>query len=366
MFSIIIYNNNKRLEMQKKFSIIIPVYNTEPFLARCLESAVNQTYSDIEIIVINDASQGNCAEIVGRYTDPRIIYIEQKTNQGTFKARQIATKKATGDYILYLDSDDQLDIKICEYLHSKVYNDPDCILFEMISITKNGPEKTLGANSGIMPFYNHTLFQAVYTRKLSSWMVCGKALKRTLCLQTYDFLNINTRLTMGEDALYFFVFSYFVESVEALHKVGYYYNLTNTSATRAEYTLEKAENDLKNFAFIIEKLKIFCGRYQLSYDILNDTIKEFCFLFFSRAYNLKNDKISAEKIIPQALHIFGSSALAPLIFNQAHFQKDKVRVFSDVFIQKILPINSKRYYFIRKLLLPIYQIFSKKFYDTEI
>lgn len=352
--------------MQKKFSIIIPVYNTEPFLARCLDSAVNQTYSDIEIIVINDASPGNCAEIVSQYDDPRIIYIEQKTNQGTFNARQIATKKATGDYILYLDSDDQLDIKICEYLYSKVYNNPDCILFEMISITNNGSEKTLGANAGIQVFYNHTLFQAVYTRKLSSWMVCGKALKRTLCLQTYDFLNINTRLTMGEDALYFFVFSYFVETAEALHKAGYYYNLTNTSATRAEFTFEKAENDLKNFAFIIEKLKIFCGQYQLSYDILDDTIKEFCFLFFSRAYNLKNDKIAAEKIIPQALDIFGSSALAPFIFDQAYFQKDKIRVFSDMFIQKILPINSKHYFFVRKLLLPIYQIFSKKFYDTEI
>jgi len=86
-------------------SIIIPAYNAERFIKRVLESALAQTYKNIEIIVIDDGSTDKTAEIVKNYKDPRIIYLYQK-NQGQGPARNNGIKKSQGEYITFLDADD--------------------------------------------------------------------------------------------------------------------------------------------------------------------------------------------------------------------------------------------------------------------
>jgi len=95
--------------LNNKVSIIIPVYNVEDFLARCLESALNQSYLNIEIVVVNDGSPDNCQIIIDEYSrkDNRIISIEQK-NMGLSEARNTGMKIATGDYYFFLDSDDYI------------------------------------------------------------------------------------------------------------------------------------------------------------------------------------------------------------------------------------------------------------------
>ena len=92
-----------------KLSIIIPVYNTAPFLRRCLDSVVNQTYSALEIIVVNDGSTDESLSIIKEYAahDNRIVCID-KPNGGLPLARKSGVEKATGKYIQHLDSDDEL------------------------------------------------------------------------------------------------------------------------------------------------------------------------------------------------------------------------------------------------------------------
>ncbi|PJA94745.1 hypothetical protein CO130_02855, partial [Candidatus Jorgensenbacteria bacterium CG_4_9_14_3_um_filter_38_10] len=85
-------------------SIIIPAYNAEKYIQRALESALAQTYKDIEIIVIDDGSTDKTAEIIKTYQDPRIIYFFQK-NQGQGPARNNGIKKSQGEYITFLDAD---------------------------------------------------------------------------------------------------------------------------------------------------------------------------------------------------------------------------------------------------------------------
>lgn len=89
-------------------SIIIPVYNTGVFLDRCLTSVINQTYKNLEIIVVNDGSTDNSDEIIQRYADKdkRILYINNAQNAGLFQARLRGYEKASGSYIASLDSDD--------------------------------------------------------------------------------------------------------------------------------------------------------------------------------------------------------------------------------------------------------------------
>lgn len=100
-----------------KISVIIPVYNTEKYLSRCLDSVVNQTFKDLEIICVNDGSTDNSNEILDRYAskDNRITVINQK-NGGLSAARNTGLRHASGQYIGFVDSDDWIDIDYYECL----------------------------------------------------------------------------------------------------------------------------------------------------------------------------------------------------------------------------------------------------------
>ena len=104
-----------------KVSIIIPVYNTAEYLPQCLESAINQTLKEIEIIVIDDASTDNSLQIIRNYEslDDRIKVIAFAENQGNGFGRNEAIRKARGEYIMFLDSDDWADVNAGEALYTK-------------------------------------------------------------------------------------------------------------------------------------------------------------------------------------------------------------------------------------------------------
>lgn len=115
-----------------KVSIIIPVYNVEQYLAQCLESVIQQTYSNLEIICVNDGSTDRSLEIVERYLekDNRISVISQK-NGGLSAARNTGIQKATGDYIQFLDSDDLLESNaIAQLVNTARKNKLDILLFD--------------------------------------------------------------------------------------------------------------------------------------------------------------------------------------------------------------------------------------------
>ena len=100
-----------------KISVIVPVYNVEKYLARCLDSIINQTLADIEIICINDGSTDNSLEILNDYAkkDSRIKIIDQ-TNAGLSCARNAGMQIAQGEYIGFVDSDDWIDLDFYEKL----------------------------------------------------------------------------------------------------------------------------------------------------------------------------------------------------------------------------------------------------------
>ena len=105
--------------MPPKVSVIIPVYNVERLLPRCLDSVVAQTLRDIEIICVDDGSPDRSADILQRYAsqDDRIRVISQE-NRGLGGARNRGFDAATGEYILYVDSDDRIDPDCCEKLYA--------------------------------------------------------------------------------------------------------------------------------------------------------------------------------------------------------------------------------------------------------
>ena len=101
-----------------KVSVIVPVYNTEKYLKKCIDSLLNQNFEDYEIIVINDLSPGNAEKIIKSYNDKKIVYIKNKTNKGIGYNRNLGIKKAKGEYVCFIDSDDYVK----EDFISKMYN----------------------------------------------------------------------------------------------------------------------------------------------------------------------------------------------------------------------------------------------------
>ncbi len=124
----------------KKISVIIPVYNVEKFLPQCLSSITNQTYKNLEIIIIDDGSPDNSESIYKKYaaTDKRIKIIRQE-NSGISVARNIGLKNATGEYVHFIDSDDYIDLDYYAKMIAAAQNtQPDIIAGDVIS--QNGTQ----------------------------------------------------------------------------------------------------------------------------------------------------------------------------------------------------------------------------------
>ena len=107
--------------MTEKITVIVPVYNVENYLNKCLDSLINQTYKNLEIIVINDGSTDNSGKICQEYAqkDNRIIYIE-KENGGQSEARNMGLDRMTGSYVTFVDSDDWVEPDYVEVLYNKL------------------------------------------------------------------------------------------------------------------------------------------------------------------------------------------------------------------------------------------------------
>lgn len=162
-----------------KISIIIPVYNAEQYLRECLDSLVNQTWRDIEIILINDGSTDSSGRICEDYlNDPRVIYRGQE-NAGPSAARNLGLSLATGDYIAFVDADDWLELDAMERLQQE---SADIVLFNYFrgderhtDVGEDGLFQTKQLYLGMIAYVNdqgtvaytdHNLWMRLFRRKL--------------------------------------------------------------------------------------------------------------------------------------------------------------------------------------------------------
>ena len=117
--------------MNHKISIIVPAYNVEKYIEQCVRSLMNQTYKNLEIIVINDGSKDSTGKIVERLAkeDERIIFINQE-NKGVAETRNVALQKVSSDFVMFVDSDDWLDLETCEIVvNEAIKENADVVMF---------------------------------------------------------------------------------------------------------------------------------------------------------------------------------------------------------------------------------------------
>lgn len=129
-------------------SVIIPVYNNENYFERCIKSVIEQTYNNIEIIIINDYSIDNVESIILKYKelDKRIKYYKNTKNEGVGYTRNLGISKSQGKYLYFLDSDDYIEKNCLEVLHSNINEDNSfsCMLkgFKEVNGIRNNTQRT--------------------------------------------------------------------------------------------------------------------------------------------------------------------------------------------------------------------------------
>ena len=189
-----------------KVSVVIPIYNVEKYLRECMDSVVNQTLKDIEIICVNDGSPDNSRSILQEYADKdERIKIIDKENGGLASARNVGVKAATGEYIGFVDSDDWIDLDFYE----KLYN--TAIQYEADiacgNIYKTGKKKYLVRHAQIR-FTQKTRDKYRYARIPKHCYVWNKIYRRNAL--------IRSGVCFEEGVCY--------EDIEFTHKVLHYLN----------------------------------------------------------------------------------------------------------------------------------------------
>ena len=187
-----------------KVSIIVPVYNTSKYLNKCIDSIIKQTYKNIEIVLINDGSTDNSLEILKYYEsmDKRIIVID-KRNTGVSDTRNIGISASTGEYIMFIDSDDFIDENTIEIMLKYIIKkDVDVVRCNCYKYLKNGKKvidnlyelsnKKIEKESYIT-LYNHFLTREKQINCYTPLLL----IKRNVCP------NFNVELKYMEDSMFY-------------------------------------------------------------------------------------------------------------------------------------------------------------------
>ena len=230
-----------------RISVIIPVYNVEKYLERCVDSVINQTFKDLEIILVDDGSRDEsgriCDEI--KTTDNRIIVIHQ-SNGGLGFARNSGLKIATGEYVSFLDSDDYLRLDTYEKLNETIkLTDAETCIFSFCRV-KNGEIKITQTNAISGTFKGREALYNIFLNVLGSEPSCYhdfRILWQSSCFSLYSldlikkynisFPSEGDFVSFSEDVLYNFDYYSRATNVTIMNEAFYHYCLNpNTITTK--------------------------------------------------------------------------------------------------------------------------------------
>ena len=200
-----------------KISVIIPVYNVEEYIEQCVESVVNQTLKEIEIIIVNDGTLDNSMKKIERFLSNKRITIINKENGGLSSARNCGLKIAKGEYIVFVDSDDFIDEMMLEKLYENSEN-KDIVISNVIEYNNVTGEKKQREIKNEIKKYN----KGSYFWKYSGFEVCNKIYKRSFLMEN------NIKFIEGivlEDVPFNFYSLFLTNKVKYVDKAYYYYRI---------------------------------------------------------------------------------------------------------------------------------------------
>lgn len=224
-----------------KVSIVVPVYNASKYLSICIDSIINQTYKNLEIILVNDGSTDNSGSICDEYgkKDNRITVIHQE-NQGVSKTRNNGLKKSTGEYLTFIDADDIISENYVELLlkdiSEKTLNICTLSLFDK-EITKRDSEGDI-----------------IELSKDNFITICKYGLINTPCCKLFSTkilkennITFDTSLSLGEDLLFNLDYFNYIDKINIIDKDLYFYRRSETNTLSSSYESNMKSIQLRLF-----------------------------------------------------------------------------------------------------------------------
>lgn len=265
----------------KKVSIIVPIYNAEKYLKECLESLVNQTYNNFEIILINDGSIDNSSDICKEYIKiyDNIIYQENE-NHGVSYSRNFGIKLATGEYIAFVDSDDYIEHDMITNLLKEFNRDIDMVVCNYICDYQNGFKKNI---------YNYNnLIDAKETQSLlfnesSIKGFCWNKIYKKSIIDKYN-LEFREDINVCEDSLFNYQYLEHSKNIYICGEYKYHYRVRKSSITNFYNS--------KDITFF----KIYDEIYKTNHNIYDDSINFYSYSFFKYEKVIKQSNIKILKI----------------------------------------------------------------------
>ena len=205
-------------------SIIIPTFNTEKYIYKCIQSALNQSYTDFEIIVVDDCSTDNSLEVVSAFNDPRIRVYRNEKNSGPSYSRNRAIQMAKGEFIAILDSDDWWDPKRLEIMMDFINEKDVDMLFDDLLYIRDGENEPY---TTYYKFKSLTIDQAHQVTPeyfINSDLGILKAIIRRRLINDYS-IYYDESIKYGEDFIFYLEILTKTRKVWIL-KEGYYYYLS--------------------------------------------------------------------------------------------------------------------------------------------
>ena len=289
-------------------TVVIPVYNVECYLDRCMQSIVNQSYKNLEIILVDDGSKDSCPLLCDEWAnkDSRVKVIHKK-NAGLGMARNTGIENATGEYICFFDSDDYIALDTIEILHdSMMTNDADIVLFGGCNVDSNGKVinsiipnlETLvyegkEVTSFILP--NLITHNPITGEQTNLWMSACLAMYSMKLINSTNWRFVSERNIISEDVFSLLCLYNSVNKVTIIKKALYYYCENEKSLTHT-YRKDRYERIRHFYVQSINKAKELGYSndviIRLDYPYISFTIAALKqIVFSSEKYSVKKDEI---------------------------------------------------------------------------
>lgn len=249
-------------------SVLIPVYNVETYLRECLDSVVNQSMAEIEIICVDDGSTDASGDILDEYAEkgPRIKVIHKEKNEGLLLARKTAVEAATGAYILFLDSDDAIAPGLCAFAEEVTQNEyADIIQFgaDVLDFSQD-TKKTAWLHRVLTPpaseYTGEDILEEAYVNRSYVTSLWGKLYKSSLCKKAYSVMP-DMYCYVGEDIFTYFYLAYYAQSYKGI-------------PTRAYYTYRHGLGVTNTDVMPLKKFELYCSMATFVKAIYDQLVRE--------------------------------------------------------------------------------------------
>ncbi|ENI7307205.1 glycosyltransferase family 2 protein [Campylobacter jejuni] len=243
-----------------KISIILPTYNVEQYIARAIESCINQTFKNIEIIVVDDCGSDKSIDIVKEYAkkDDRIKIIHNEENLKLLRARYEGVKVANSPYIMFLDPDDYLELNACEECMKILKNNEIDLLFFDAFVLENNNKIERKLNFQEKCYVKKDFLKELLKTKNLFWTVWAKVIKKELYLKAVGLISLeNAKINMAEDVLLYYPLINISNTIFHLSKNLYNYQINNFSITKT-LTLQNIKTNIQeqdNVLYLLKKMQ---------------------------------------------------------------------------------------------------------------